>query len=286
MFKHSFRSLPVMRAAAGLMLLGAAGAGQAISVDGNLSDWGLTFSGAATDWNTSNPGVLSVVDDQAGGGGAFLGPGWGGQAYDAEALYMTWNSSTLYLAMVTGHSPQTQQKPSQNSYGRGDFAFDFNLDGTWDFGFATDNRGSTIKKGTLYQTTDGNWSYGLWSSDGVLGPSTDATALKGGTAAALGQLLISGPKTNMGALGGKHWIYEVAIPVAGFGALWDAQGPKKSFDVTWTMLCANDILRLDPPLRSVPVPGTAGLAMAGLAGLGLLRRRSLRNPGWTGSDLY
>ena len=39
------------------------------------------------------------------------------------------------------------------------------------------------------------------------------------------------------------------------------------------MLCANDILRLDPPVSSVPVPGTAGLALAGLVGLCALRRR-------------
>jgi len=36
------------------------------------------------------------------------------------------------------------------------------------------------------------------------------------------------------------------------------------------MLCANDILRLDRRFRACQY-GTAGLAMAGLAGLGLLR---------------
>ena len=256
----------------GAALLGACATSQAITVDGNLADWGLSFSGSASDWFTTKPGVLSVVEDQSGGRGAFLNPGWGGQAYDAEAMYMTWNTSHLYVAMVTGHNPATINNPAGNSYGRGDFAFDFNLDGSWDFGFATANRTGGIAQGSLYQTTNANWAYGLWSGPGVQGPSTDAVALTGGTLAATGSLVISGLQTNMGALGGNHWIYELAIPVSAFGVLWDAQGPNKAFDLTWTMLCANDILRLDPPVSNVPVPGAAGLTLAGLVGL-VLRRR-------------
>lgn len=254
----------------GAVLLTASTAGQAITVDGNLADWGLTFNGQAGDWTTTQAGVLSVVEDQNGANGGYLNPGWGGQAYDAEAMYMTWNASNLYVAMVTGHNPNTAT--GGGSYGRGDFAFDFNLDGTWDFGFATANRAGGITQGSLYRTTNANWAYGLWSSPQVLGASTDATALTGGTLTGVGSLSISGVKTNMGALGGNHWIYELAIPVSAFGSLWAGQGPAKAFDLTWTMLCGNDILRLDPPVRSVPVPGTAGLALAGLVGLGLRRR--------------
>lgn len=256
----------------GAVLLTVSAAGQAITVDGNLADWGLTFSGQSSDWTTTQAGVLSVVEDQNGGSGAFLSPGWGGQPYDAEAMYMKWNSSHLYVAMVTGHNPATVNNPAGNTYGRGDFAFDFNLDGTWDFGFATANRAGGIVQGSLYSTTNANWAYGLWSSSGVQGPSTDATALTGGTLASLGSLVISGVQANMGALGGNHWIYELAIPVSAFGSLWGALGPKEAFDVTWTELCANDVIRLDPPVSSVPVPGTAGLALVGMLGLGLRRR--------------
>ena len=121
---------------------------QAITVDGNLTDWGLTFAGAASDWTQLQVG-RAVGRRRPDGGGAFLSPGWGGQAYDAEALYMTWNSTHLYVAMVTGHNPNTAHNPAGNSYGRGDFAFDFNLDGTWDFGFATANRSGGIVQGSL-----------------------------------------------------------------------------------------------------------------------------------------
>lgn len=251
----------------------AASGAHAITVDGDLADWGLSFAGAASDWTTSKAGVLSVVNDQSGGAGAFLSPGWGGQAYDVEALYMTWNSTHLYGALVTGHNPNTLQNPAGNSYGRGDFAFDFNLDGSWDFGFATANRGGGIVQGGVYQTTDADWSYGLWSAPGVQGASSDATALTGGALLGAGTLAISAQRTGMGALGGKHWVYELAIPVSFFGDRWGAQGPAQAFDLTWTMLCANDILRLDPPLSSVPVPGSAGLALAGVIGIGMLRRR-------------
>jgi len=48
---------------------------------------------------------------------------WGGQAYDAEQMFMEINNDTLYLAIVTGLSPE-------NGYASGDILFDLDGDMT------------------------------------------------------------------------------------------------------------------------------------------------------------
>lgn len=81
----------------------------------------------STSW-TPHAGIYSTIEDQVGSGAYYLNPGWGGQAYDAEALYATIIGSKLYIALATGHNPLTRQNPGSNSYGAGDFAIDF---GKW-----------------------------------------------------------------------------------------------------------------------------------------------------------
>ena len=72
---------------------------------------------------------------------------WGGQAYDAEALYVDYDSSKLYLAMITGHNPAMANGPS--SYAPGDFLIDFGRDGVFEYGIKTTgaNAGSLFKIG-------------------------------------------------------------------------------------------------------------------------------------------
>ncbi|MBM3344171.1 MAG: hypothetical protein FJY56_18970 [Betaproteobacteria bacterium] len=83
--------------------------GASITVDGNFADWGIQANGTVAGW-TPNAGIRYTVEDQSNANGGFLSPGWGGQAYDAEALYITWgkkadNQTYLYLGMITGHNP-------------------------------------------------------------------------------------------------------------------------------------------------------------------------------------
>lgn len=103
-----------------------------ITVDGNLSDWGLNWSDSdnSNDWTpTPNMGISYTVEDYTGGNNrnGQVNPGYGGQAYDAEALYVTWDANNLYIALVTGHSPTTPD--SNGDFGPGDFALAF-WDGT------------------------------------------------------------------------------------------------------------------------------------------------------------
>jgi hypothetical protein len=59
-----------------------------MTIDGNFADWGVANNGTVSGW-TPGSGIL-FVDDQSNANNGYLNPGWGGQAYDAEALYLTW----------------------------------------------------------------------------------------------------------------------------------------------------------------------------------------------------
>ncbi len=139
----------------------------AISVDGNLNDWGISPS----TWLPSDPRIHHKIEDQTGNANAYLGPGWGGQAYDAEAMYALIQGNRLYVAMATGHDPRTLHKPSANSYGAGDFFLDFGKNGTYEVAININHKlptgfESTFTEGGVYKGNlvcrwavpgDGSW---------------------------------------------------------------------------------------------------------------------------------
>lgn len=258
-------------------LVPAAAFAATVTIDGNFSDWGIVNNGTTAGW-APKAGILYTVEDQSDANGGYLSPGWGGQAYDAEALYVTWQTKAngqtyLDIGLITGHDPNT---PTGNgSYGRGDFAIDFGRNGSWDFGIATADRSATIRQGDVIATTNAGWATGLWSAPGVYDPahSSYVTKINSGTDVGDANFVISPSFTNMGTLGGKHWFYEVEIPVAAFGAHWIGNNPSEAFDIQWTMLCANDIVTLGTS-AAIPEPATLALVLGGLGLAGLTRRRT------------
>ncbi len=102
----------------------------AISIDGDISDWDLSSDG----WTPSTGSDISyVIDDYKSDGSRYKdssssstqyinrNPG-GGQDYDAEAMYLKLEASTLFLAIRTGLSP------NDPDWKAGDIFFDLNGD--------------------------------------------------------------------------------------------------------------------------------------------------------------
>jgi hypothetical protein len=133
LLEHLVEMNKILTLAAVAVGAGLAFPAAALTIDGNLTDWGIN---PATWAPAPGSGIQSTIEDGTGGGSYFLNPGWGGQAYDAEALYakLSLADQKLYIALATGHNPRTLNQPSANSYGAGDFALDFGKDGSYEVG--------------------------------------------------------------------------------------------------------------------------------------------------------
>jgi len=238
------------------------------NIDGDLSDWGVSHNGNANDWTpTPNTGIQYTIEDQ---NTAKLEPGWGGQNYDAEAIYAHKDTAnnTLSIALATGHNPETANNPSGNSFGAGDFAIDFGRDGTFEAGINIKPSGDGF--GVLagvYKVTE--WALGLWADDTTPGyvNAEHPTSIVEGDLLGVASLAISGPEKGYGEWNPNHnhYFYEMELSL---DLLRDAGWQGESFDIHWTQNCGNDSIIVDPP-SAVPTPGTLVLLLAGFAGLRL-----------------
>jgi hypothetical protein len=233
----------------------------AYMIDGNLSDWGVHQNGTAADWTPNAQAKAWVEEDQTGGLSSRLTPGYGGQAYDVEAMYLDYDAQYLYLALITGHNPLTPN--SGGSYAPGDFAIDFGRNGSYEFGIETLGNGNV--QGGVYAVTQ--WGAGLWGAANE-GPTS---ILTGDLLGLADVVYTTTGVANMGAYASDtHYFYEARIPTALFGTYWG----KDRFTVHWTMNCANDSLKIYAlPASIVPEPGTLALLPIGFIGMKWLSKR-------------
>lgn len=234
----------------------------AFVIDGKLNDWLGTPVGNKNDWKPTDSTVSYFVEDQS---SYFLNPGYGGQAYDAEAIYVKSDALNLYIAVVTGLSPGTTDYPA------GDLAFDFGNNGSYEYGVIVkgdSNKplGGIGNQGQVYKVSQ--WNVGLWDVNGGLSSTTHLpgdpahpTTVKAGSVLGLASLVYNSTPINLlGDQGGQHYVIEAQISKAFF----DPADLVKPFTLQWTMACANDSISVDPP-SNVPTPTILPMLALGLA---------------------
>ncbi|MBI4686551.1 MAG: PEP-CTERM sorting domain-containing protein [Nitrospirae bacterium] len=243
-----------------------------------LDDWGVT-PGVWTP--TSGPSHIEwISEDFTDAGTGYVGPGSGGQPFDAEAAYIGIQGTKIYVAVVTG-MPQTGSKdpwrydnPAYTSYDwnrslekywvdPGDIGLDMGNDGIYEFAITTrpDNSKSShtptagagrVLSGNLIWTDPRAWSTTIGYTE--WGGISDPWAVN-----TFDNAISLGSNFRYGAFGTDHYAIEAIIDNSLLGL-----NNGDLLTLHWTMECGNDYLHLLDPVSQIPEPSTFILLGSGL----------------------
>ncbi|MDD5136046.1 MAG: PEP-CTERM sorting domain-containing protein [Candidatus Omnitrophica bacterium] len=231
----------------------------AIVVNGYLDDWGVAPGAyGSSQWTPSN-GATYTVEDQQGGIGTRLDPGYGGQLFDTEAMYYKKEGGTIYLAIVTGH-PSAGVLSGGIQYYPGDVYLNF---GNAVYGIQVLDPVTKQLSGKIYKNAAWNVSP-YWGN---------ITTIQDGTGTSQYQLTSDEFVYDHTYYGSgdynDHYVMEFGIPDYYFGDDWENGGT-----IYWTETCGNDYIQMN--IAHTPEPATLSLLGLGLAGLfGFRRKRRL-----------
>ena len=223
-------------------------------IDGSLADWGVTPGAYGSSQWIPNSGIFYAIEDNDPGVN-YVGPGYGGQPYDAEAIYIDFDSTNLYFSVVTGFPGSGTDK-----YQPGDIALDFDGDGFYEYGI--DTTGDETTKGTLYSVSE--WGTGIDIWGGVGAPTEIITGLEKFNPSDTSLVYNNKYYSDY-----DHYVIEGYMPISAFGNDWNPS----NFKAHWSMTCANDYIEV----TVTPEPATLTLFGVGLLGLIRLRKQKIRS---------
>ena len=277
------RSRTLLLITVGLLLaVSVACADISITVDGSLTDWGVT---PGSDY-TPLSGVNSWIEPGIGSNG-YVGPGYGGQDFNVEAMYSTVADGKLNFAVITGFSPEGQYANGHKYY-PGDILIDFEPHyvpsgsttptGTINYAIETTTYSSTRRHGgegaqgagALFSNVTPGLARIEW--DGVYYPYE--IKREGSDHHALGTLESTPTDFIYAHWGGDHYVIEGAVSADVFfgpGTVGGLNGV-----ISWTMSCANDIGFVSQTLQPqnvIPEPASLLLLVGSVAGALIRRRR-------------
>lgn len=269
-----------------------------ITVDGNLSDWGVAVSdnnGSSFGSLAGNIGLVAAHLEDASdiSNSYYLGPGDGGQNYDAEFMAVARQGNTLFVALVTGQRPDN----GMAYYSPGDFRFEtsagrFGVEAGGGKGHASSTATSALGKavtegaaGSTYtlksngetlaysdaaaaQTAGSLWRDVSW----ILDPIAPKEAVQFQINTLSQQLGMADYIFTRNSVTSQHAIIEFALDLGVFGGV-------DLYSLHWRPSSGSDEVDVALNLSTqVSEPGSLALLMAGMLAMApAIRRRAMQS---------